>query len=279
MIQQDRDFVRTAVAVLIGLVLLAVIFFFAAQMLSKMNDNGPATLKMAEKATNERIQPVGHVETGGGESTAAAGANEGGGRSGKEVVDAVCGACHKTGAAGAPKIGDKEAWKPRAAKGIDALMQSAINGKGAMPPRGGGQETDAEIKKAITYMLDETGVEIAGGDSGGAEKGAAAPGKGEAKSDGGSEAKAGGGASAGADLARGKEVVQKTCAACHATGVAGAPKIGDKEAWKPRVDQGMDTLMQNAMNGKGAMPPKGGGDYSKEEISDAVHYMLKETGF
>ncbi len=271
--QQDRDFVRTALAVLIGLVLLAVIFFFAAQMLSKMNERGAATLTMAEKATNERIQPVGHVETGSGESAAAAGGNEAGGRSGKEVVDAVCGACHNTGAAGAPKIGDKAAWQPRADKGMDALLKSAQDGKGAMPPRGGQNVPDAELKKAITYMLHETGIEIAGGESDGDK----AADKGAGKSGGGAEAKSGG--DAGVDLARGKEVVQKTCAACHSTGVAGAPKIGDKEAWKPRVDQGMDTLMQNAMNGKGAMPPKGGGNYSKEEINDAIHYMLKETGF
>lgn len=266
--QQDRDFVRTALAVLVGLVLLAVIFFFAAQLLSKMSGGGSATLTMAEKATDERIQPVGHVETGSADSAGGAAA-AGGGRSGKEVVDAVCGACHATGAAGAPKIGDKGAWQPRADQGLEALMHSVVNGKGAMPARGGGQVSDEEINKAIHYMLEQTGIKLAGGDAGG-EKSAEADAGGKA---------AGGGADAKVDLARGKEIVQKTCAACHATGVVGAPKIGDKAAWQPRVDEGMEKMLEIAMNGKGAMPARGGGDYSKEEISDAIHYMLKETGF
>lgn len=266
--QQDRDFVRTALAVLVGLVLLAVIFFFAAQLLSKMSGGGPATLTMAQKATSERIQPVGQVEIGSADS-APADAAAGGSRSGKEVFDAVCSACHATGAAGAPKVGDKGAWEPRVGQGMDGLLHSAANGKGAMPPRGGGQASDEELRNAIHYMLEETGLQVAGGDSGAeqAEKGGAEQGKGEAKAEGGE-----------ADLARGKAVVEKTCAACHTTGAAGAPKIGDKEAWKPRVEQGMDAMLQAAINGKGAMPPKGGGNYSEEELSDAIHYMLKETG-
>lgn len=269
--QQDRDFVRTALAVLIGLVLLAVIFFFAAQLLSTMSGGGPATLSMAQKATEERIQPVGQVETGTG--APAGGEAAGGGRSGKEVVAAVCGACHSTGAAGAPKIGDKAAWAPRADQGMEAMMQSAINGKGAMPPRGGGQVSDEELKKAIVHMLQETGIEVAGAGAGGEQAAAGAEQKEAGKDDGGKAA------SGEANLERGKEVVQKTCAACHTAGVAGAPKIGDKQAWEARVEQGMDVMLKAVVNGKGAMPPKGGGNHSEEELSDAIHYMLKESGF
>lgn len=276
--QQDRDFVRTALAVLVGLVLLAVIFFFAAQLLSKMSGGGPATLTMAEKATSERIDPVGEVNVGSGDG-AASGAAAGGGRSGQEVYQAVCSACHATGAAGAPKVGDEGAWKPRVDQGMDGLMQSVVNGKGAMPPRGGGQASDEELRKAIAFMLQETGLEVPGGadagsDQAGAEEGQA---KEQAAADQG-EAKAEG-EQGGVDLARGKEVVQKTCGTCHNTGVAGAPKIGDKEAWQPRVDQGMDVLMQSTINGKGAMPPKGGGNYNEDELRAAIQYMLNETGF
>ena len=272
--QQDRDFVRTALAVLVGLVLLAVIFFFAAQLLSKMSGGGPATLTMAEKATSERIDPVGEVNVGSGDG-AASGAAAGGGRSGQEVYQAVCSACHATGAAGAPKVGDKGAWQPRVDQGMDGLMQSVVNGKGAMPPRGGGQASDEELRKTIAFMLKETGLEVPGGsDQAGAEEGQA---KEQAAADQG-EAKAEG-EQGGVDLARGKEVVQKTCGTCHNTGVAGAPKIGDKEAWQPRVDQGMDVLMQSTINGKGAMPPKGGGNYNEDELRAAIQYMLNETGF
>ena len=67
----------------------------------------------------------------------------------------ACFACHGTGAAGAPKLGDKAAWAPRVATGRDALLASAINGKGAMPPKGGQMHlSDAEIAASIDYMLD-----------------------------------------------------------------------------------------------------------------------------
>ncbi len=81
---------------------------------------------------------------------------QGGDRSGKEVVDAVCAACHGTGANGAPKIGDRAAWIPRAAQGLDAVVRSAIKGHGGMPARGGMPDlTDAEMRKATICMLNQ----------------------------------------------------------------------------------------------------------------------------
>ena len=62
--------------------------------------------------------------------------------------------------------------------------------------------------------------------------------------------------------------------ACHGAGVAGAPKFGDKAAWAPRVKQGIDTLVQNAIKGKGAMPPKGGSSASDADVRAAVQYMV-----
>ena len=76
-------------------------------------------------------------------------------RSGKEVVEAVCTACHQTGVGGAPRIGDRAAWIPRAKNGFDVLIRSAINGHGGMPPRGGvANLTDSEIRAGIAYMLN-----------------------------------------------------------------------------------------------------------------------------
>jgi len=78
-------------------------------------------------------------------------------RSGQQVVEAYCYKCHETSAGGAPGIGDRAAWIPRAKQGFDVLVRSAINGHGGMPPRGGvANLTDAEIRLAIAYMLNPT---------------------------------------------------------------------------------------------------------------------------
>ena len=76
---------------------------------------------------------------------------------GQKIYQASCQACHATGAAGAPKVGDKEAWAPRIATGIDALTASAIKGKNAMPPKGACMScTDADLKAAIEYMISQS---------------------------------------------------------------------------------------------------------------------------
>ena len=98
-----------------------------------------------------RIKPVAEI------TVAAAGA-EGAVRTGEEIVKAVCSACHATGAAGAPKIGDKGAWGPRLAAGLNGLLQSATKGKGAMPPKGGATDlSDYELARAIVYMANQSG--------------------------------------------------------------------------------------------------------------------------
>jgi len=73
---------------------------------------------------------------------------------GKATYDAICSACHGTGAAGAPKLGDKAAWAPRIKTGIGALHASALKGKGAMPPKGGNPALpDADVQAAVDYMV------------------------------------------------------------------------------------------------------------------------------
>ncbi len=69
----------------------------------------------------------------------------------------ACAACHDTGAAGAPKVGDKAGWKARIATGMDTMVKNAIKGKGAMPPKGGRANlTEAQIKAVVKYMVDES---------------------------------------------------------------------------------------------------------------------------
>jgi cytochrome c5 len=72
---------------------------------------------------------------------------------GKKLYDTACMACHVAGVAGAPKFGDKAAWAPRIATGLDALTASVVKGKGAMPPKGGSAASDAEIRASVEYMV------------------------------------------------------------------------------------------------------------------------------
>ncbi|MEJ2088330.1 MAG: c-type cytochrome [Gammaproteobacteria bacterium] len=92
------------------------------------------------------------ADTGGAEGGATAGAT----RSGEDVYNQFCFACHATGASEAPIFGDAEAWAPRIAKGIDELMVSTLNGTGLMPPRGTCMAcSDEELKATVEYMTSQ----------------------------------------------------------------------------------------------------------------------------
>jgi cytochrome c5 len=85
-------------------------------------------------------------------------------------------------------------------------------------------------------------------------------------------------ATAGAAMADGRAIYQQACAACHATGAAGSPKMGDKAAWAPRIATGAEALYASSINGKGVMPPKGGrADISDADIKAAVDYMIEQN--
>lgn len=84
-------------------------------------------------------------------------------------------------------------------------------------------------------------------------------------------------ASAG-DLAKGEQVFNASCASCHGAGVMGAPKLGDKAAWEPRVAKGKDAVYANALNGVKLMPPKGGNPALKDEdVKSAVDFMISKA--
>ncbi|MEQ1661767.1 MAG: c-type cytochrome [Thiobacillus sp.] len=205
-----------------------------------------------QKAIGERIKPVAQL--------AALDANapkvE---KSGQEVYDAVCTSCHTPGALGAPKFNSNGDWAGRLGKGFDALVKHAIEGFNQMPARGGdGDLSDTEVARAVAYMANSSGAKFAAPE-------AAAP-----------AAAAG---SANPDPAKGKTVYEANCAACHGTGVAGAPKAGDKAAWKARIGQGFDGLYQAALKGKNAMPAKGGNaDLPEADLANAVGYLFVEAG-
>ena len=103
------------------------------------------------EAIAARIQKVGAVEIKDANRAA---------RSGEDVFKAQCSACHATGAAGAPKFGDSGAWGARIGKGYDALLTSALKGKGAMGPQGGGDFEDFEIGRGVVYMANAGGAKF-----------------------------------------------------------------------------------------------------------------------
>jgi cytochrome c5 len=77
----------------------------------------------------------------------------------------------------------------------------------------------------------------------------------------------------------GEQVYQQTCAACHDTGAAGAPKIGDKAAWAPRIKEGKRMMVKMAIKGIRGMPPRGGNPaLSDEDMERAVVYLLNQSG-
>lgn len=116
---------------------------------------------MSKEATLARIAPVGRLNTGApmvAEAPAVPAAPaKASARSGEQVYNASCQACHATGAAGAPKLGDKAAWGPRIQQGMDTLVNHALNGFKAMPARGTcGNCSDQEIRSAVEFMLSKS---------------------------------------------------------------------------------------------------------------------------
>ena len=80
-------------------------------------------------------------------------------KAGEAIYNGGCVACHLSGAAGAPKLDDNAAWSDRAGAGFDALVQSVVKGKGAMPPMGANPSlSEADIRNAVRFMLDKAGV-------------------------------------------------------------------------------------------------------------------------
>ncbi|NMM90144.1 cytochrome c5 family protein [Rhodococcus sp. SRB_17] len=231
-----------------------------------------------EKAVAERIQKVGMVEIRDANRAL---------KNGEDVFKAQCAACHTTGAAGAPKLGDASAWAPRIQTGFDALVHSALAGKGAMAPQGGGDFNDTEIGRAVAYMANAAGAKFAepAAPAGAAAAPTAAPAAAPvaaapiaaaaapAPQAAAPVAATATVAAAPAASAAGEALYKQACQVCHAAGVAGAPKFGDKAAWAPRIQEGMETMYAIALKGKGAMPPRGGTSASDAEIHAAVDYM------
>ena len=106
------------------------------------------------QSIENRIRPVAGFSLKGADGPKAL-------RSGEEVYNAVCGACHTAGVANAPKPGDTAAWAPRIKTGYEALLTSALKGKGAMAAQAGGEYEDLEIGRAVVHMANAAGAKFA----------------------------------------------------------------------------------------------------------------------
>ena len=265
------SFIKTpqqlVVVILLAFIVPVVGIILLVQLVLSRPSADPNALK--PEAVAERIRPVAKVEFGA--PTAAPGA-----RSGEQIVQSTCAACHQAGAANAPKLADKAAWAPRIKSGLNTMVQSVIKGKGAMPPKGGDASlTDTEITRAVVHMANQAGAAFKAppAPKQPATTQAAAPQPQAAQSPQAAQA-----APAKPAAADGKAVYDKVCIACHQVSVAGSPRLGDKAAWAPRVKQGMDTLVGSVIKGKGAMPPRAGNpSLSDAEARAAVEFMVSQS--
>ena len=310
---------------------------------TEAEDSSASTAKAGSVASaiNDNLRRIGSADASAKSASSAS-------RSGDEIFNAVCTACHTSGVLDAPKFGDKAAWEPRIANGFDALLTSAINGKGNMPPKGGDASlSDDEIKAAIIHMLEKAGIDAGVsaapvateassatapaateapapsadnsqtstpaeaeatpiGDTKVEEAAASAPitpeaaalaitpeteaktvapqaaptapVKDTAPTAPSQDSKPTATETTGAATSEGKKLYKTVCFTCHDAGVAGAPIVGNKAQWAARIAQGQDALYHTALNGKGAMPAKGGNPALDDNVvKAAVDYMVSHS--
>ncbi len=215
-----------------------------------------------------RLSPIGRI-TFSDESAPAGTETSGGPTGGPAVYDTSCAACHGDGVGGAPVAGDPDDWEDRIEQGLEMLTEHAIQGyqgaSGVMPARGGNPNlSDAQVTAAVEYMVALLEV------------------PGTPATEPGGEAVAGTEAPSTTTGIDGEAVYDRSCVACHTSGVAGSPRIGDASAWAPRLAQGMEILIEHAIRGfqgsTGVMPAKGGNPaLSDEEVAAAVQYMVEQS--
>nr|WP_298411369.1 c-type cytochrome [uncultured Halomonas sp.] len=281
----------------------------AAGMASAQDDN------MSKEAIAERLKPVGELCMQGedcgsaGAAPAAAvadsgGGGGGGGKSGEEIYNSVCMACHETGAAGAPVRSDEAAWSERVSKGFDTLLSHSINGFNAMPARGGNPNlSDDEMYAATAYLVepvmevpaqegggaaaaDDGGEQAASADSDtGAEEGQQPSQQSMAQNDASADGEQGGttevaaaGDASGSDLPGADKIA--TCVACH-----GQDGMGTSPMY-PNLAGQNDTYLENSLKAYRAGEREGGmssvmtpmaAGLSDEDIVDLAEYYSQQT--
>ncbi|HEU0220216.1 MAG TPA: c-type cytochrome, partial [Gallionella sp.] len=200
--------IKTPKQLIVVVVLAFAIPIGLAALLSQLVTSGAKGSHEDDAAILARIQPVGQVQL-------AAASGPKGQLTGEQVYGQVCKTCHAAGVLNAPKFGDKAAWAKVIAQGQATTVDHALKGIRAMPPKGGATDlADVEVERAVVYMATAAGA---------AWKAPAvvAP------------------VNVTASKERtGSEVVAAACGKCHTTGEGGAPKIGDRAAWRERAKRG-----------------------------------------
>ncbi len=300
--------------VLIGslVVLGAAAAVLVSNLFSTISRNStvdPQDTSMFEAAATTNLKPIGTVVTVDKSIAPVA-------RTGEQVFNAVCTSCHTAGVLNAPKIDDKAAWEPRAAKGLQGLLASATNGLNQMPAKGGDPSlTEQELTDAILYMTGKAGLDLSK-DTGAAPAASAAatpaatpapaatapaaatpapaataatpaPTTETAAATSSAAPAATTAAAPTTDTAQqaapaasidGEKIYRSICFSCHDVGIANSPKLGDKAVWAPRLAAGQASLYTHALNGLNAMPAKGGNPaLSDAEVKAAVDWMAAQA--
>ena len=167
-----QSFIKTPKQLIVVILLAFLVPILGIVLVVQLVLSGarPDPQALSPEAVERRIEPVARLEFGPPEGVApkpaaaapakpgaVAAAGKPGAADGKGVYDKVCIACHQVSVAGSPRLGDKAAWAPRIKTGMDALLQSVLKGKNAMPPRGGNPSlSDAEIRAAVEFMVGQS---------------------------------------------------------------------------------------------------------------------------
>jgi cytochrome c5 len=268
-------------AVLYAFVVPVIVIVLLVEYVTSDHRPAAGSQALTPEAVAERIQPVGMVQVKDASDLSTL-------KTGEQVFAAQCTTCHTAGLVGAPKFGDAEAWAPRIKTGYEALLHSALGGKGNMGAQGGGDFTDLEVGRAVVYMANKAGAKFdepkapAAAASAATTTAAASAPTAVAAAPAPAAATTAVAATEPAKADAGNAVpalYTQLCQTCHAAGVAGAPKLGDKAAWAPRIAaaKDIDGLTASAIKGKGVMPPRGGSTASDAEIKAVVTYMVNNA--
>ena len=264
---QHSSPIKTWQQLVVVVVLAFVVPVVVIAMLAALITSGRTGENADAKAIAERIRPVGSLQVAGPRVA----------MSGEQVYEQVCKTCHGAGLAGAPKFGDKAAWANVLKQGEKVVFAHAIEGFKAMPPKGGNPDLpNDEVHAAVVHMVNAAGAswKVPPPEAAAPPTTTAAAPAGAASIVAVTMPPVAASTPSTSAKPDGKNVYDTACAACHTAGVAGAPKLGEKTAWAPRLTSGKDQLYASALKGKGAMPPKGGQlQLSDEHVKAAVDFM------
>jgi cytochrome c5 len=281
------------VTIVLSFVIPVIVIIMLVSWVTSGSSKAPGSDSLGPEATSLRISPIAQLVIIDSNAPKVL-------KTGEQVYQSVCMACHAAGVAGSLKFGDKTAWATAIGTGLDTMTASVIKGKGAMPAKGGNPALDDfEIARAVVYMANAAGgqfaepVAPAAAPEQVAKAAAPAPAApmamaapmvaatalvapaapvvtqtASATSDGPSAA----------ELALGQKIYNQACIACHAAGVAGAPKFGDKVAWAKYLGHGIDVSTAAVIKGVGVMPARGGlTNASDADLRAAVQYMYSNV--